>query len=98
MQAFFMPASVLSAIAGALAFYLAAPRQRWLRAPLPPRFFRMLAAVFGIAAFVIGASGLHPATSLAIVFTAAMACLTACPFIGVLLERVRVGDASRVTR
>jgi len=98
MQDFFMPGSVLLAIAGALAFYLAAPGQRWLRAPLRPRLFRTLAAVFSIAAFVIGASGQHPATSLAIVFTAAMACLTACPFIGVLLERVRVGDASRVTR
>jgi hypothetical protein len=98
MQDFFMPGSVLLAIAGALAFYLAAPGQRWLRAPLRPRLFRTLAAIFSIAAFVIGASGQHPATSLAIVFTAAMACLTACPFIGVLLERVRVGDASRVTR
>ena len=98
MQDFFMPASVLFAIAGALAFYLAAPGQRWLRAPLAPRLFRTLAAVFSILAFVIGASELHPATSLAIVFTAAMACLTACPFIGVLLERGRVGGATRVTR
>ena len=86
------------AISGALAFYLAAPGQRWLRAPLRPRLFRTLAAIFSIAAFVIGANGQHPATSLAIVLTAAMACLTACPFIGVLLERIRVGDASRVTR
>ncbi|WP_165091158.1 hypothetical protein [Caballeronia sp. SBC2] len=95
-----MPASVLFAIAGALAFYLAAPGQRWLRAPLPPRLFRTLAAMLSILAFVIGmgASRLHPATSLAIVFTAAMASLTACPFIGVLLERVRVGGASRVMR
>jgi hypothetical protein len=98
MQDFSMPASMLFAIAGALAFYLAAPGQRWLRAPLPARLFRTLAAVFSILAFVIGASGLHPATSLASVLTAAMACLTACPFIGVLLERVRVGVASRVTR
>jgi hypothetical protein len=99
MQDFFMPGSVLFAIFGALAFYLAAPGQRWLRFPLPPRFFRTLAAVFSIAAFVIGASGLHPATSLAIVFTAAMACLTACPFIGVLIgvlhERTRLRGASR---
>ena len=99
MQDFFMPGSVLFAISGALAFYLAAPGQRWLRSPLPPRFFRMLAAVFSIAAFVIGASGLHPATSLAIVFTAAMACLTPCPFIGVLIgvlhERTRLRGASR---
>jgi hypothetical protein len=98
MQDFFMPASVLFTIAGALAFYLAAPGQRWLRAPLPPRLFRTLAAMLSILAFVIGASGLHPATSLAIQFTAAMTCLTACPFIGVLLERFRVGGASRVTR
>ncbi|CAH2810775.1 MAG: hypothetical protein CBCREVIR_2807 [Candidatus Burkholderia crenata] len=79
MQDFFIPASVLFAVAGALAFYLAAPGQRWLRAPLPPRLFRTLAAISGLAAFVIGASRLYPATSLAIVFTAAMACLTACP-------------------
>ena len=98
MQDFFMPASVLFAIAGALAFYLAAPGQRWLRAPLPSWLFRTLAAISSLAAFVIGASGLHPATSLAIVFTAAMACLTACPFIGVMVDRVRVGGAPRVTR
>jgi hypothetical protein len=95
MQDFFMPASVLFAITGALAFYLAAPGQRWLRAPLPPRLYRTLAAILSIAALVIGASGVHPATSLAIVFTAAMACLTACPFIGVLLERTRLRGASR---
>jgi hypothetical protein len=95
MPDFFMPGSVFFAIAGALAFYLAAPGQRWLRAPLAPRLFRTLAAVFSIEAFVLGASGLHPATSLAIVFTAAMACLTACPFIGVLLERTRLRGASR---
>ena len=95
-----MPVSVLFAIAGALAFYLAAPGQRWLRAPLPPRLFRTLAATLNILAFVIGigASRLHPTTSLAIVFTAAMACLTACPFIGVLLERFRDGDTARVMR
>ena len=104
MQDFFTPASVLFAIAGALAFYLAAPGQRWLRAPLPPRLFRTVAAMLSILAFVIGTgtgtgtSRLHPATSLAIVFTAAMACLTACPFIGVLLERVRGGGAARVMR
>jgi len=95
MQDFFMPASVLFAITGALAFYLAAPGQRWLRAPLAPRLFRTLATIFSIAAFVIGASRLHPATSLAIVFTVAMACMTACPFIGVLLERTRLRGASR---
>jgi low temperature requirement protein LtrA len=99
MPDFFMPGSVFFSIVGALAFYLAAPGQRWLRAPLAPRLFRTLAAVFSIAAFVIGASGLHPATSLAIVFIAAMACLTACPFIGVLigvlLERTRLRGASR---
>src|SRR5471030_90307 len=98
MQDFFMPASVLFAIAGALAFYLAAPGQRWLRAPLDPRLFRTLAAIFSFAAFAVGAGRLHPATSLAVVFTAAMACLTACPFIGVLVERIRPGGASRVTR
>ncbi|CAN7368593.1 hypothetical protein LJR034_002049 [Caballeronia sp. LjRoot34] len=95
MQDFSTPGSVLFAIAGAITFYLAAPGQRWLRAPLPPRLFRMLGAIFSIAAFVIGASALHPATSLAIVFTAAMACLTACPFIGALLERTRLRGASR---
>jgi hypothetical protein len=95
MHDFFMPASVLFAIAGSLAFYLAAPGQRWLRAPLAPRLFRTLAAFFSIAAFVIGARALHPATSLAIVFTAAMSCLTACPFIGVLFERTRLHGASR---
>lgn len=95
MHDFFMPASVLFAITGALAFYLAAPGQRWLRAPLPPRLYRTLAAIFSVTAFVIGASEVHPATSLAIVFTAAMACLTACPFIGVLLERTRLRGALR---
>jgi hypothetical protein len=29
------------------------------------------------------------------VFTAAMACLTACPFIGVIVERTRLRGASR---
>ncbi len=95
MHDFFMPASVLFAITGALAFYLAAPGQRWLRAPLPPRLYRTLAAIFSITAFVIGASEVHPATSLAIVFTAVMARLTACPFIGALLERTRLRGASR---
>ncbi len=90
-----MPASVLFAIAGSLLFYLAAPGQRWLRAPLAPRLCRTLAAVFVSAAFVIGAKGLNPATSLAVVFTAVMACLTACPFIGVLLARSRLQGASR---
>ncbi|CAH2802473.1 MAG: hypothetical protein CBARDMAM_4539 [uncultured Caballeronia sp.] len=85
MQDFFMPASVLFVIAGALAFYLAAPGQRWLRAPLPPRLFRTLTGISSLAAFVILSAR---AGCIAIVFTAAMACLTACPFIGVLLERV----------
>jgi len=95
MPDLFMSGSVLLAIAGALAFYLAAPGQRWLRAPLAPRLFRTLAATLSILAVVIGASGVHPATSLAIVFTAGMACLTACPFIGVLLERTRLRGTSR---
>lgn len=95
MHDFFMPASVLLAFAGSLAFYLAAPGQRWLRAPLAPRLFRTLAGFCSIAAFVTGASALHPATSLALVFTSAMACLTACPFIGVLFERARIHGAAR---
>jgi hypothetical protein len=95
MPDLFMSGSVLFAIAGALAFYLAAPGQRWLRAPLAPRLFRAIAATSSILAVVVGASRLHPATSLAIVFTAAMACLTACPFIGALLERTRLRGASR---
>jgi hypothetical protein len=95
MHDLFMPASVLLAMAGSLIFYLAAPGQRWLRTPLTPRLFRTLAGFFSIAAFVTGASALHPATSLALVFTAAMACLTACPFVGVLFERVRLHGASR---
>jgi hypothetical protein len=93
MYDFFMPASLLFAIAGSLAFYLPAPGHRWLRAPLAPRLFRTACGVFQHC--VIGASALHPATSLAIVFTAAMVCLTACPFIGVLFERARFYSASR---
>jgi hypothetical protein len=85
MHDFFMPASVVFAIAGSLLFYLAAPGQRWLSAPLAPRLCRTLSAVFMCAAIVIGAGGLNPATSLAVVFTAAMVCLTACPFIGVVI-------------
>lgn len=95
MSDLFTSGSILLAIAGALAFYLAAPGQRWLRAPLAPRLFRTIAATSSILAVVIGANELHPATSLAIVFTAAMACLTACPFIGVLVQRTRFRGASR---
>ncbi|WP_235527448.1 hypothetical protein [Burkholderia sp. Leaf177] len=84
-----MPASVVFAIAGSLLYYLAAPGQRWLSAQLAPRICRTLSAVFICSAIVIGANGLHPATALAVVFTTVMACLTACPFLGVLAARSR---------
>lgn len=83
-----------STIAGALAFYLSAPSQRWLRAPLSVRIARPATLVFLGLAFVLAVTGSHPATSLSILFTAAMAVFVACPFVGVLLLWARpAGDA-----
>jgi hypothetical protein len=90
MQDFSMLAST---IVGALAFYLGAPSQRWLRAPLSPRISQLAASIFLVLAFLIAVAGSHPATALSIMFTTAMAVFVACPFIGALLLWVRpTGD------
>jgi hypothetical protein len=91
MQDFSMLAST---IAGALAFYLGAPSQRWLRVPLSSRIARPAASIFLVLALVIAINASHPATSLSIMFTTAMAVFVACPFIGVVLLWMRpAGDA-----
>ncbi len=78
-----------STVVGALAFYLGAPSQRWLRTPLSPRFARSAASIFLVLALGIAVTGSHPASSLSILFTAAMAVFVACPFVGVLLLWMR---------
>jgi hypothetical protein len=83
-----------STIVGALAFYLGAPSQRWLSAPLNARVARPATLFFLVLAVVIAVTGSHPATALSIMFTTAMAVFVACPVIGVLLLWVRpAGDA-----
>lgn len=81
----------LLASAGALAFYLSAAGQTWLRRPFAARPGRFAAALLLIAAVGAGMASLHPATALAIVVTCIMAWLTACPFIGAWLNRTRTG-------
>ncbi|MDE1182476.1 hypothetical protein [Paraburkholderia sp.] len=83
-----------SAFAAALLFYLCSPGQRWLRAPLPPRHTRVLAAMCVIASFATAADALHPAASLSLLATVIVATLAACPYIGVLVERMRVPDGA----
>jgi hypothetical protein len=75
----------VSTVAGALAFYLAAPSQRWLRAPLRPRIARPIAGIFLAVALGIAATSGHFATSLCIILITAMAVFVACPFISALL-------------
>ena len=82
-----LPAVLVSV--AAITFYLGAPGQTWLREPLPRRVARRLALAFSVAAVVLGARALHPATSLSLVAAIAMAWLTACPFIGAWLNRRR---------
>jgi hypothetical protein len=86
---------VAPAFAGALLFYVSAPAQRWLRAPWPARPARIAAVVCVAISLVCAAQALQFATSLSVVVTALMACLTAAPFIGVLIERGRVKRAAR---
>ncbi|HEY4296148.1 MAG TPA: hypothetical protein VGM85_06715 [Paraburkholderia sp.] len=86
---------VVSALAGALLFYVSAPGQRWLRTPWPARPTRLAAAVCVALSLVCAARALQLATSLSVVVTTLMAALTAYPFIGVLVERRR---ARRVAR
>nr|WKF62223.1 hypothetical protein HUO10_006756 [Paraburkholderia busanensis] len=86
---------VALACAGALFFYCSAPSQRWLRRPLPARPARMAAAACVASSVVYAAGAMSAATSLSIVVTTLMASLTACPFIGALIER---GRSRRVVR
>ncbi|MDR5841991.1 hypothetical protein [Caballeronia sp. LZ031] len=81
--------TVASALASALLFHASSPNQRWLRRPWPARPSRIAAVVCIVAALVSAALGLPIATSLSVVTAASMAFLTACPFIGVLIERMR---------
>jgi peptidoglycan/LPS O-acetylase OafA/YrhL len=81
--------TVASALAGALLFYSSTSNQRWLREPWPARPARIAAAVCVIASLVSAAIGLQISTSLSVVITTLMACLTAYPFIGVLVERTQ---------
>ncbi|QQC66229.1 hypothetical protein [Paraburkholderia ginsengisoli] len=86
---------VVSALAGALLFYVGAPSQRWLRAPLPARPARFAATACIALSLVCAARALQPATSLSVVVTMLMAGLTAYPFIGALLERRRARLSAR---
>ncbi|WP_087631295.1 hypothetical protein [Caballeronia telluris] len=81
--------TVASALAGALLFHSSSPNQRWLRRPWPARPSRIAGIVCIVASLVSAARGLPIATSLSVVIAASMACLTACPFVGVLIERMR---------
>jgi hypothetical protein len=92
MQDFFMLAS---AMAGALGCYLGSSAQRWLRAPLKPRIAQPVALLLLAMALASGASSEHPATSLAVVFTAVMAVFVAAPFIGAMLRQLRPADDAR---
>jgi hypothetical protein len=84
-----------STIVGALGFYLGAPSQRWLRAPLSARIAQPGASIFLVLAVFIAVTGGHPATSLSIMFTSVMAVFVACPFIGVLLLWLRPTGGAR---
>jgi ABC-type uncharacterized transport system permease subunit len=72
-----------------LLFYVSSPGQRWLRAPWPARPARLAAAVCVAISLICAARALQLATSLSVVVTTLMACLTAYPFIGALVERSR---------
>lgn len=91
MSTFFM---IALAASGALLFYFTAPHQRWLRAPWAARPTRIGASACVAAAVVCGAQTVPVATSLSIVVATAMACLTLYPFVGLLIERVRVGSVA----
>jgi hypothetical protein len=86
--------AILAGAAAVLA-YVSAPGQRWLRAPWPARPTRSAAGACLLAALACGMRALHPATALALIVTVVMTCLTASPFIGVLVERVRMGAVRR---
>jgi ABC-type uncharacterized transport system permease subunit len=86
---------VAPAFAGALLFYVSSPGQRWLREPWPVRPARFAAAVCVAISLACAARALQPATSLSVVVTTVMACLTATPFIGALVERSRARRAAR---
>jgi hypothetical protein len=86
---------VVSALAGALLFYIGSPAQRLLRAPWPARPTRVAAALCVALSLIGAARALQPATSLSVVVTMLMAGLTAYPFIGALAEHRR---ARRVAR
>jgi hypothetical protein len=92
MQDFSMLAAT---IAGALVFYLGAPSQRWLRAPLSPRIARPAASILLIVALVVAMTSGHPATSLSLIFITTMAVFVACPFIGALLLWMRPASDAR---
>ncbi|MGF6571544.1 peptidoglycan/LPS O-acetylase OafA/YrhL [Paraburkholderia sp. GAS333] len=80
---------VAPAFAGALLLYVSSPAQRWLRAPWPARSARLAALVCVAISLVCAARALQPATSLSVVVTVLMACLTAAPFIGALIDHSR---------
>ncbi|HEY2604540.1 hypothetical protein P0D88_28930 [Paraburkholderia sp. RL18-103-BIB-C] len=86
---------VVSALAGALLFYVSAPGQRWLRAPWPARPARLAATMCVALSLACAARALLPATSLSVVVTTLMASLTSYPFIGALIERRRARRAGR---
>lgn len=93
----YLPAILSSA--AAILFYLSAPGQTWLGAPLPRRPAWRMALAFAIAAVGLGAQALHPATALSLVVTVAMAWFIACPFLGAWVdlhrERLRLRQRRR---
>ncbi|PLZ02647.1 hypothetical protein CY652_08895 [Burkholderia sp. WAC0059] len=80
---------VVLAGAGALLAYLGSSRQRWLRRPWPARPTRVAATLCLLAACGLGAQARPVAAALSLVVTVVMACLSASPFVGLLVERWR---------
>jgi hypothetical protein len=80
---------VAPAFAGALLLYVSSPAQRWVRTPWPARPPRGAALVCIAISLVCAVRALQLATSLSVVVTMLMACLTAAPFIGALIDRCR---------
>jgi len=81
MVSFLMHTTALAVtIAGALCFYLSAPRQIWLKQHWPARPGRAGGAIGLYLGWVIWCGVMHPATAFFTSLTVVMLVLTALPF------------------
>jgi hypothetical protein len=81
--------ALAATLAGAMCFYLSAPRQQWLARPWPALAGRVGGGTLLLLAWLWWSRAAHPVAALFGVLTLAMAAFTALPAIVALLAQRR---------